>query len=31
MDETNKRYYKKVLTILINIVDLMFDPDDKQY
>ncbi len=31
MDETNRRHYRKALTIHVNIIDLLFDPNSSEY
>lgn len=31
MDETNRRYYRKTLTVLVNLIDTLFDESSPEY
>jgi hypothetical protein len=31
MDETNRRYYRKALTVLVNLIDTLFDENSADY
>jgi hypothetical protein len=31
MDETNRRYYRKTLTILVNLIDTLFEEGSPDY
>ncbi len=31
MDETNRRHYRKALTIHLNLIDMLFDPNAVEY
>jgi hypothetical protein len=31
MDETNRRHYRKALTVHVNLIDLLFDANSPDY